>query len=113
MLLAGHGILRSREFNRLAWDERTQRAAMGDILRVHEWAYVRMLRDRCAALPRTQAAAGALDSDTAFSHGTFSAALAAAGAVCTAVDAVMAGKVRHNAAFSKDCLIMLELANIV
>ena len=33
--------------------------------------------------------------------------------VCTAVDAVMAGKVRHNAALSKDCLIILELANIV
>ena len=37
---------------------------------------------------------GHLDGDTAISAGTFGAALAAAGAVCRAVDRVVAGEVR-------------------
>ena len=39
-------------------------------------------------------AIGQLDGDTAVSRNTFKAALAAAGAVCTAVDEVMSGAVR-------------------
>jgi len=37
---------------------------------------------------------GHLDGDTAISAGTFGAALSAAGAVCRAVDRVVAGEVR-------------------
>ena len=41
---------------------------------------------------------GHLDGDTAISAGTFGAALAAAGAVCRAVDRVIAGEVRASTA---------------
>ena len=47
----------------------------------------------CDSLPDDSEAIGHLDGDTAVSRGTFRAALAAAGAVCTAVDAVMKGEV--------------------
>lgn len=66
------------------------------MLRVHDWMYVRSLRDFCAALPDDPAVTGNLDGDTAVSHGTFPAALAAAGAVCHAVDRIMAGEVLNT-----------------
>jgi hypothetical protein len=47
----------------------------------------------CDSLPDDPEAIGHLDGDTAVSRGTFAAALAAAGATCTAVDAVVTGKV--------------------
>lgn len=47
----------------------------------------------CDALPEDPDAIGQLDGDTAVSRNTFKAALAAAGAVCTAVDEVMSGAV--------------------
>jgi len=159
---AGRGILRGREFERLRWEGGPLRAALADVLRVHEWAYVRALqqarpaasahrgadppsaqqavrapcadalrtsraarrpvfttragdalllsrgpvrrvsgqagarraRQACGALADGAAAVGHLDGDTAISAGTFGAALAAAGAVCRAVDRVVAGEVR-------------------
>ncbi len=47
----------------------------------------------CDSLPDDPEAIGHLDGDTAVSRGTFSAALAAAGATCAAVDEVMTGRV--------------------
>lgn len=47
----------------------------------------------CDSLPDDPDAIGQLDGDTAVSRNTFKAALAAAGAVCTAVDEVMSGAV--------------------
>ena len=47
----------------------------------------------CDSLPDDPEAIGHLDGDTAVSRGTFSAALAAAGATCAAVDEVMSGRV--------------------
>ena len=87
------GILRSGEFAALRWDETDAAAPLGDVLRVHEWSYVRGLQAACAAIPDDPAAMGHLDADTAISHGTFSAALVAAGCVCRAIDQVMAGQV--------------------
>ena len=42
--VAGRGILRGREFERLRWEGGPLRAALVDVLRVHEWAYVRALQ---------------------------------------------------------------------
>lgn len=53
--MAGRGILRGREFERLRWEGGPLRAALVDVLRVHEWAYVRALQQvppSCAACRR-------------------------------------------------------------
>ena len=52
----------------------------------------------CGVLAEGAAPVGHLDGDTAISAGTFGAALAAAGAVCRAVDRVVAGEVRSGSA---------------
>lgn len=49
----------------------------------------------CEHIPDDPGEVGHLDGDTAISHRTFTAALAAAGAVCTGVDAVVSGRARH------------------
>jgi ankyrin repeat protein len=91
------GILRSVEFapGLLRWDEDSKRAALGDILRVHDWPYVRRVISACEAVPDLPSEIRHLDGDTAISRGTWAAALAAAGAACTAVDEVVAGRARH------------------
>ena len=37
---AGSGILRTSQFDDVRWDEGAHRAALADVLRVHEWSYV-------------------------------------------------------------------------
>jgi acetoin utilization deacetylase AcuC-like enzyme len=107
---AERGILRSAEFAALRWDAAPARAGIADVLRVHEWAYVRDLQSLCASLAAPveadgqqgaslgNARIGHLDGDTALSAGSFRAALAAAGAVLRAVDRVVAGEVGPGAA---------------
>ena len=92
--LAATGILRSSEFSTLEWDETSRRGCMADILRVHEWSYVRSLQHMCASIPDIPAVVGHLDGDTAISNGTFRAALAAVGGICNAVDRVVKGEVQ-------------------
>ena len=53
-----------------------------------------LLSQACEAIDDSPSATGALDGDTAISRGSFRAALAAAGAVCAAVDEVVSAKVR-------------------
>jgi ankyrin repeat protein len=94
----GTGVLRTSEFAgaaALRWDERPRRAALGDVLRVHDWAYVRKIQAACAQVPASPGSIGHLDGDTAISHATFAAALGAAGATCHAVDEVVAGRARN------------------
>ncbi len=91
---AEKGILRSEEFAGLTWDAVDAPAPLGDVLRVHEWAYVRSLEAACAAIANSPEAVGLLDADTAVSHQTLHAARVAAGCVCRAIDKVMAGEVR-------------------
>ncbi|BDA44253.1 probable type-2 histone deacetylase 2 at C-terminar half [Coccomyxa sp. Obi] len=86
------GILRSTEFADLQWETQPPHARISDILRVHEWSYVRELQNACAALGEHDL--GHLDGDTAISAGSFRAALAAAGAVIAAVDRVVKQQVR-------------------
>ncbi|KAL3144011.1 hypothetical protein ABBQ32_003818 [Trebouxia sp. C0010 RCD-2024] len=89
------GILRSAEFSNLQWDERSQPGCMADILRVHDWSYVRSIQHLCASIPDVPSVVGHLDADTAISHGTFRAAQVAAGGICRAVDQVVSGQVRN------------------
>jgi len=72
-----------------------RRAAAADVLRVHDWSYVRALQAACASIPDSQLAIGHLDGDTAVCARSFDAALVAAGGVCDAVDAVLDGRARH------------------
>ncbi|GIL78691.1 hypothetical protein Vretifemale_8102 [Volvox reticuliferus] len=92
----GTGILRNGEFSDLEW--RTSgipQAAMVDVLRCHDWSYVRRAIQACEAIIDSPVCVGSLDHDTAISRHTMKAALVAAGAVCTAVDEVVAGRVRN------------------
>jgi acetoin utilization deacetylase AcuC-like enzyme/ankyrin repeat protein len=79
----------------LAVSRRARRAAAADVLRVHEWSYVRALQAACASIPDSPSLIGHLDGDTAVSARSFDAALVAAGGVCDAVDAVLDGRARH------------------
>lgn len=97
------GALRSTDLsNKLLWipQKDVKPAALSDVLRVHEWSYIRHLQAQCEAIesfdPEDEISGlGQLDADTTISKGTFQAALAAAGAVCTAVDKVASGAVRN------------------
>lgn len=92
----GVGILRTKDFEgAIRWDERPRRAALGDILRVHDWAYVRKIQAVCEKIPDDPSDIGHLDGDTAISHRTFAAALAAAGATTHAVDELMVRRARN------------------
>eukprot|EP00879_Flechtneria_rotunda_P013392 GHRR01013982.1.p1 GENE.GHRR01013982.1~~GHRR01013982.1.p1 ORF type:complete len:768 (+),score=320.97 GHRR01013982.1:988-3291(+) len=88
----GRGILHSRNFDgRLSWELSVDPAPIADILRVHDWNYVRGLQLACQAIPDRPDATAHLDPDTAISHHTFHVALRAASAVCLAVDRVVSG----------------------
>jgi hypothetical protein len=55
-------------------------APLSDVLRVHEWAYVRKVQDRCERLRmETEQQLAFLDGDTVISADSFDAALHAAG----------------------------------
>lgn len=145
-------MLRAAEFAGLPWDEASPHVPLADVLRVHDWPYVRKLQARICTLSRqassdpvilcaacwtlrrlelqlrilplaadghvgfdAQAAAAALpdgglgsighlDGDTAISQGSFGAALAAAGAVCRAVDTVLGGQVCEDGMGSQPSL---------
>ncbi|KAK9846133.1 hypothetical protein WJX84_008602 [Apatococcus fuscideae] len=73
------GILRSAEFKALQWEEECTAAPLADVLRVHDWNYVKHLQAKCNAIPAKAAAIGRLDMDTAISHASFATALVAAG----------------------------------
>mmetsp|Transcript_5861 Transcript_5861/g.20432 ORF Transcript_5861/g.20432 Transcript_5861/m.20432 type:complete len:800 (+) Transcript_5861:169-2568(+) len=96
------GILRSQEFasdnknnntRALEIREQVRPASLTDVLRVHEWTYVKSVKDLCLSLPSGDL--GHLDSDTVVSKGSYQAALHAAGAVCEAIDAVISGTNRN------------------
>ncbi len=81
---------------RFAWEEDPPACEMVDVLRVHDWAYLKRVRDACAQLPRDNPNVQAtLDGDTTVSAGTWEGALRAAGAAVFATDAVLDGRARH------------------
>ena len=73
----------------MQWEEECTAAPLSDVLRVHDWNYIKHLQAKCNAIPAQAAAIGRLDMDTAISHASFATALVAAGAVCRAIDAVI------------------------
>lgn len=91
------GSLRTSLFDgKLVWDQKSRKAAMADILKVHDWAYVLKLKTASESIEDDPGVIRHLDGDTAISHGTFKSALAAAGAVCHAVDEVMSGRAKNS-----------------
>lgn len=88
------GSLRSSELaTRLQFILRSKEATISDVLRVHEWSYVKMIHHKSNLIisddpEDVESGMGSLDGDTSISRGSFKAAMAAAGAVCHAVDMV-------------------------
>ena len=73
-------------------------AAMADVLRVHEWPYVRRIQAFCETIApdaEGDGGIGSLDGDTTLCHDSFTAALCAAGAVTMGVDMVCNGTARN------------------
>lgn len=89
------GILRCGEFQSCAWEIEARRAAIADVLRVHEYSYIERISQLCASIPDHPSAVSSLDPDTAVSRWSFEAALRAAGSVCEAVDKIMVGDHRN------------------
>ncbi len=89
------GILRSEEFSGCVWYTDVRRAAMSDVLKVHEYPYIERTSKLCHGTPDHPRAIQTLDADTTVSHWSFEAALRAAGSVCEAVDKVVAGDFRN------------------
>jgi len=89
------GILKSEEFDGCVWEGESRRAAMSDILKVHEYSYVENVSQICSQLPDHPNAIATLDADTAISRWSFEAAMRAAGSVCEAVDRIMSGESRN------------------
>ena len=89
------GILRSAEFSSVEVVSEVRPATMADVLRVHEYPYVRKIQRICERIPdwntSPNGALGTIDGDTEVCHDSFTAALCAAGAVVEAVDRVVAG----------------------
>lgn len=89
------GILRTSEFSGCKWNTEVRRAAMADVLKVHEYTYIEKTSQLCASIPDHPNAIQTLDADTTVSRWSFEAALRAAGSVCEAVDKVMSGDFRN------------------
>ncbi|KAL3827158.1 hypothetical protein ACHAXA_006713 [Cyclostephanos tholiformis] len=89
------GILRCGEFSSCKWNTDARRAALSDVLKVHEYPYIERMSKLCAATPDHPRAIQTLDADTTVSHWSFEAALRAAGSVCEAVDRVVSGDFRN------------------
>lgn len=96
------GALRTAELQALlTWETHCKEdtASISDVLRVHEWSYVRQVQHRCESIqsldPEEQSGFAHLDGDTAISKDTYKAAVAAAGVVCRGVDLVLNQEVRN------------------
>ncbi|MET1116064.1 MAG: histone deacetylase family protein [Comamonas sp.] len=74
-------------------------AALADIARAHDGAYLQALHERCEQLAQARLIGGApyaqIDPDTAINACTWQAALRAAGAGIAATDAVLAGELEN------------------
>ena len=93
------GCLKSADLlPKLRWMPDCRKAAMSDVLRVHEWSYIRRIQGHCEQIahdPEAYNGISNLDGDTTLSRLTFEAALRGAGGVCEGVDQVMNGQSRN------------------
>ena len=107
LLSESDGVLRSCEFkDKVRWKHVTEKAAITDVIRVHEYNYIAWLQEQCAKLGQEERsgadAAGTpmkkeephkrLDLDTVITAASYEAAFLAAGAVVEAVDSVLDGQ---------------------
>ena len=89
------GALRSRKFAAgTEWCEEAPRAAIGDVLRVHDYTYLKGVEAACESVAG-EGAVKNLDDDTTVSRSSFEAAMRAAGGVCHAIDRVCGGANRN------------------
>jgi acetoin utilization deacetylase AcuC-like enzyme len=100
ILRTSHELLATKNTPTWMPAEDVKPASIADILRVHDWSYVKNIEDKCAKL-KTEAAQktngeelpmGLLDSDTRLSPESYAAARMAAGAVIHAIDTVVANR---------------------
>lgn len=95
VLLNGtNGTLRGKDFKSVEYVNNVQQAAWVDVLRCHDYAYLKKVKLACAILPRiarNPRAIGTIDGDTAVCSESFEAALAAAGATIEAVERIVSG----------------------
>lgn len=89
------GILKCAEFDSTKWEPEGRRAAITDVLKVHDYNYIQKVSRVCSQLPDHPRALATLDPDTAVSRWSFEGAMRAAGSVCEAVDRIMAGDFRN------------------
>ncbi|OII70973.1 histone deacetylase [Cryptosporidium ubiquitum] len=93
------GILKSSEFSLLQWTESCKPAVLSDILRVHDWAYVRLLQHKIEESrliwDQKPYLTGSIDDDTQITPGSWKAALHASGSVISAVDCICRGENRN------------------
>jgi len=86
----GGGLLRKKNgATNVEWEESSRRAAIGDVLKCHEYSYVERVAKICKGITGPESAIAQIDPDTAVSRLTFESSMRAAGAVCQAVDEVM------------------------
>ncbi|KAH7650140.1 hypothetical protein FG379_003220 [Cryptosporidium bovis] len=93
------GILKSSEFSFLQWTETTRPALLSDILRVHDWAYIRLLQHKVEESrliwEQRPYFTGSIDDDTQLTPESWKAALYASGSVLNAIDSVCRGENRN------------------
>jgi len=92
-----NGTLRGKDFEdmNVEYVSDVQPAAWADVLRCHEYAYLRKVQKICEQLPDIRViprAIGTIDGDTAVCSQSFNAALAAAGATIEAVEKIVSGE---------------------
>ena len=90
-----NGLLRASEFEDVVrFDESPPMANIVDVVRVHDFVYVRKLNQLCNEIKGPDTISE-LDPDTAICSESFKVALRAAGAVTHAIDRVMKGDVQN------------------
>eukprot|EP00596_Hydrurales_sp_CCMP1899_P003639 CAMPEP_0119048606 /NCGR_PEP_ID=MMETSP1177-20130426/59890_1 /TAXON_ID=2985 /ORGANISM="Ochromonas sp, Strain CCMP1899" /LENGTH=826 /DNA_ID=CAMNT_0007024745 /DNA_START=66 /DNA_END=2546 /DNA_ORIENTATION=+ len=93
------GCLRANDVAEgIRWVEESRAAALSDVLRVHEWPYVKQIQTKCETVNKDPEGYGGidnLDGDTTVSHGSFAAAMYAAGSVIQGVDMIMKGEIKN------------------
>ncbi|KAH9256283.1 hypothetical protein BASA81_005504 [Batrachochytrium salamandrivorans] len=95
LLDPGFGALNAISKQQLECISEYSPAEMSDVLRVHEWAYLKKLQLACGQLEEGQV--GDLDGDTGFSQHSFTASLFASGALLRSVDRIVRDQNAENA----------------
>ena len=74
----------------------TKPAVMADILRVHDYRYIKNVIQRCKAIELADEPLGRYDRDSTLSPESWQAALLSSGSIIEAIDFVMSGKFKNG-----------------